>query len=103
MPGYSPTTTELVPAFTAEQTVQMLPNDPYELSRQPQYPNAAALLQAIDEVQGIGPIVSAEEIEFHRETLGQLAQGRLNTPLILSGRCAAPVYEAKHNAAVAEA
>ncbi|MGI0134560.1 MAG: 3-deoxy-7-phosphoheptulonate synthase, partial [Candidatus Micrarchaeaceae archaeon] len=103
MPNNISSTAELAPTFAPEQIVAMLPNDPYEVTRQPQYPYTPALTQALREVQRIGPLITQDEIRAHCELMGRLALGKESTPLIISGRCAAPVYESVYDAATTEA
>ena len=81
----------LVHCYTPEEIVLGLPHEAYGKTYQPTYSDASTLIQSLTELASIEPVVTPETVRELRTTLGRIALGEDARPVIITGRCAAPV------------
>lgn len=71
--------------------IEEIQSRPYTETYQPTYPNMETLLEAIHELRETTPVTNPEQIRELRARLGDVVEGRLDEPIIITGPCAEPV------------
>ena len=80
------------PHLDAAGVIDALPPQDYKSNYQPDYSgDTDALLDAINELHATEAVTTPRQVDELQQALTQLAKGEIDTPIIITGRCAEPV------------